>query len=149
MDVLKRIELAPGASVTLPNVTLEVQLPNSYDMRAMDFGFSLTFAATDGGTTPGPGESPGPTVPPGPGESPGPTVPPGPDASPEPSVPADSPEPAIPSPDPDNPGGPDGHGDVPKTGDDTALFLWIAVLAAAVVLLIIVLRRMKNGQDKP
>lgn len=149
VDVLKRIELAPGASVTLPNVTLEVQLPNSYDMRAMDFGFSLTFAATDGGTTPGPGESPGPTVPPGPGESPGPTVPPGPDASPEPSVPADSPEPAIPSPDPDNPGGPDGHGDVPKTGDDTALFLWIAVLAAAVVLLIIVLRRMKNGQDKP
>lgn len=57
VKVLQSIRLAPGESVTLPRVTLEVQLPNSYDLRAMDFGFSLTFVAGEEDTPDSPGNS--------------------------------------------------------------------------------------------
>lgn len=127
VDVLERIVLEPGASVTLPNVTLEVQLPNSYDMRSIDFGFSLSFVTADG---------PGPVDPPGPTDSPGPTDPPGPTDSPDPTAP----------PGPDNP---DGPVNPPKTGDTSHLNLWLAILGAAILLLGFVLIKMRNERHQP
>ncbi|OUQ58671.1 hypothetical protein B5E56_10405 [Flavonifractor sp. An112] len=154
VGVLKNIVLQPGESFTLPNVTLEVQLPNSYDMRAMDFGFSLTFKSTDDGpgvdpepSTPvHPNQTPTPTEPvesPVPTESPIPTEPvesPAPTETPIPTEPVETPTPTDPdtSPDPDQP---------PKTGDDGKLILWGSILGAAVFLLVLILYKFRRDKE--
>ncbi len=60
---LEKLVLKPGESASLSNVTLTAQLPNSYDLRGIDFGFSLTFATNDPIATPAPSAPPVPDKP--------------------------------------------------------------------------------------
>ncbi|WP_297720230.1 sortase B protein-sorting domain-containing protein [Intestinimonas sp.] len=128
VEKLKTIVLKPGESVTLPHVTLAAQLPNSYDLRGIDFGFSLTFVTgepvvppvpTDPVIPPGPTgpvDPPGPT---GPVDPPGPTDPidpPGPTEPIDPPGPTDPAEPPGPT-DPAEPPGPTGPVDPPGPTD--------------------------------
>lgn len=134
LDVLRALKLAPGATAELPQVTLVTQLPNSYDMRAIDFGFSVTFVATDDG--PAPDTTPEPTP-----EQPAPQVTPGPGTTPAPE-PTAVPEPTAP------PTAPGSDADVPQTGDDGRLLRWLALLGASTVLLVLVVRKMKQEEKE-
>lgn len=127
LDVLKTLQLAPGQSITLPHVTLEVQLPNSYDMRAMDFGFSLSFTAT--------GKAPDNT----------PSAPPDSQQTEQPGITASKPAETTTA---EALAAPGSSADVPKTGDDGRLLRWLAVFAAASVLLVLVRRKMKREEKE-
>lgn len=155
---LKSIVLKPGENVVLPNVTLAAQLPNSYDLRGIDFGFSLIFTADE---TVGPSAPTDPTDPPDPTDSPDPTDPldpPDPIDPTDPSdhtVPADPTDPINPtdplemtgptdSVDPTVPDKPDDPNETPKTGDETRSELWLTLLVCASVLFLLVAGRLRR-----
>lgn len=72
------VTLKPGDSLVLDNVAFYAQLPNAYDARGIDFGFSVTF---ESGVAPPP--TPTPTPPPN-DPDPTPTPKPHPDPDPDP-----------------------------------------------------------------
>ena len=161
---LKAIVLKPGESVVLPNVTLAAQLPNSYDLRGIDFGFSLIFTAdetvvpSDPTDPPDPTDSPDPTDPPdtidptdpshptAPSDSVDPTDPPettGPTDSVDPTDPLEMTEPSDPL-DPSVPDKLEKPDDTPKTGDESRGEIWLALLVCASVLFFLVVARLRK-----
>ena len=137
---LKSIVLEPGESVTLPNVTLAAQLPNSYDLRGIDFGFSLDFTAGDPIVPPEPTD---PVVPPPePTDSTGVT---------DPTDPATPTDPMDPS-NPNKPGEgsrPSAPNDPPKTGDETLLGTWLAILVGASTLFFLLVKKLRKEKENP
>lgn len=161
---LKAIVLKPGESVVLPNVTLAAQLPNSYDLRGIDFSFSLIFTAdetvvpSDPTDPPDPTDSPDPTDPPdtidptdpshptAPSDSVDPTDPPettGPTDSVDPTDPLEMTEPSDPL-DPSVPDNLEKPDDTPKTGDESRGEIWLALLVCASVLFFLVVARLRK-----
>lgn len=134
-------------SKTLPHVSYIPQVPNSYDDRGIDFGFSVTFVWDGKGPDPGPGPTPD--------FGPGPSHKPDPDPNPNPA-PDPNPETNVnPGPEADPPasGGPEsvttGHGKGPQTGDDNLMLYALLgmILCGAGAVIVLLRRRKERGKE--